>query len=42
MQLIDLIVDFLNRLWPFINIGWGGLAPVRVEAYTNSMLKYNS
>jgi hypothetical protein len=32
----------LNRPWLFINIGWGGLAPVVVETYTNPASKYNS
>ena len=34
-------LDTLNRSWPFIFIGWGGLAPNRVETLANPVPKYN-
>jgi len=35
-------LDSLDRPWPFIFIGRGGLAPDGVEILTNLVLKYNS
>ena len=39
MFLIDWIS--LNRQWPFIYIGWGGLTPYRVENLVIPVSKYN-